>query len=259
MEWVNCKEYADEILDEVANYGGEKKTLLILSAWDDPASESYMFGKMKDCKRCGIPVKRVKVDSQVALMWNISIANFDDSVGGIIVQLPLPEGFDAEDAISAIRLDKDVDGFQQNSRFKPCTPEGIIHIAKKELGQDLSGRTVLLVGKGKLVGRPLVSMLLDEGCTLTVAHSRTKGLKALCRSQFFDIVITAAGKTELVDLGDLNARLVIDASIGRDCYGKLAGDCCCFSPHHHDFMRVTPVPGGVGLMTRAMLMRHMVS
>jgi len=214
-----------------------------------------MKGKMKDCERCGIPVKQVRVRDQRELLMEISFANHDDQVGGIIVQLPLPEGFNEQEAVNAVQFNKDVDGFKQGSSFLPCTPEGILYILDQEVG-DLSGKTVLLIGKGKLVGKPLIDLLLDRGCTLTIAHSKTKDLHRLL-ADYHDIVITAVGKPRLVDLWFTSANVVIDAGISRDENGKLCGDCFGFDPYHYHDMKVTTVPNGVGLMTRAMLMKHM--
>ena len=251
MKYIDCKAYADEIIAEVAAIPNKRKGLLVLTAGDDPASAAYMRGKENDCNRCGIPFKKFRVESQMELMAAISVANATEKVGGILVQLPLPEGFDAEEAIAAVAPEKDVDGFLLNSPFLPCTPEGILYILEKELG-DLAGKEVLLIGKGKLVGKPLISMLLDRGCTLTVAHSRTENLWGEIEKDR-DVIISAVGRP-VVNLHNAFADVVIDAGISRNAEGKLVGDC------HGEallFTRVTPVPGGVGLMTRAMLMKHM--
>ena len=248
---IDCKKYADEILDEVAKIPNKTKSLVILTAGDDPASAVYMRGKMKDCERCGIPVQQIRVEDHEDLVLSIFRYNLMPSVGGIIVQLPLPDGFDAEDAVRRIAKEKDVDGFRKDSPFLPCTPEGILYILEKEVG-DLAGKTVLLIGKGKLVGRPLIDLLLDKGCTLTIAHSRTNRIADLL-PDYHDIVITAVGKPNLVNLDWTTAGVVIDAGINRDADGKLCGDCFGFN----NWCKYTPVPGGVGLMTRAMLMKHM--
>jgi methylenetetrahydrofolate dehydrogenase (NADP+)/methenyltetrahydrofolate cyclohydrolase len=184
------------------------------------------------------------------------MANFDKGVGGIIVQLPLPDGFNEVEAVNAVTISKDVDGFRDESWYLPCTPEGILYILEKEVG-DIVGKTVLLIGKGNLIGKPLIELLLHEGCTLTIAHSRTKDLNSLLENHH-DIVITGVGKAGLVDLKRTDADVVIDAGIARDESGKMCGDCCNFDEAEKSEMRVTTVPGGVGLMTRAMLMKHMI-
>lgn len=249
---IDCKKYADEIIERVKQIPNKSKKLVILTAGNDPASEAYMKGKMKDCERCGIPVQQIRVESYNELMNNIMISKWNSEVGGIIVQLPLPDGFDEQSAVDFVSAEKDVDGFKADSPFLPCTPEGIIYVLEKEIG-DLSGKTVLLIGKGKLVGKPLINLLLERGCTLTIAHSRTKDLDELTWYGQHDVLITAVGKPNLVDLGKVWADVVIDAGISRNKFGKLCGDCC----GDNGWSKVTTVPGGIGLMTRAMLMRHM--
>ena len=253
MQYIDCKKYANEILDEVKAVPN-KKTLTILTVGDDPASLSYVKGKIKDCEYCGIPYKHIKCLKN-ELEWNIHAANNDDSVGGIIVQLPLPKGMDEKFYTDMVLVTKDVDGFKQNSPFKPCTPEGIMYILEKELG-DLTGKRALVIGRGKLVGEPIAKMLLDANCTVTVAHSKTADLH--WELQNAEIVISAVGKSNTVDLGYCwNAEVVIDVGVSRDENGKLCGDCYNFMDTG-DGTNVTPVPGGIGLMTRAMLMKHMV-
>ena len=252
---IDCQKYADEIIEQVKRIPDKRKGLLILTAGDDPASASYMKGKMKDCERCGIPVEQIHVSTPEELLFRISMENSNPFVGGIIVQLPLPEGFNEDVAVNAVQINKDVDGFKQGSHFLPCTPEGILYVLEKELG-DLTGKTVLLIGKGKLVGKPLIDLLLDRGCTLTIAHSKTKNLKELLYWTNHNIIITAVGKP-LIDLYDVQAEVVIDAGIRRDENGKICGDCFNFYPEYRNWLKVTTVPNGVGLMTRAMLMKHM--
>ena len=251
---IDCKKYADEIIEQVKRIPNKQKKLVIFTAGDDPASAAYMKGKMKDCLRCGIGCSQVRAEDQRDLLMKITLANIVDQVGGIIVQLPLPEGFNELEVVNAVRIDKDVDGFKMNSKFLPCTPEGILYVLEKEVG-DLSGKEVLLIGKGKLIGRPLIDLLLERGCTLTVAHSKTTHLDELLM-QYHDIVITGVGKPNLVNLKQTNATLVIDAGISRNKEGKLCGDCFNFIDTGYG-TRVTTVPNGIGLMTRAILMKHM--
>lgn len=253
MQYIDCKTYAQEILDNVKAVPN-KKELIILTMGNDPASESYVKGKIKDCEYCGIPYSHIKCGTEQVLERHIYAANASDKVGGIIVQLPLPEGIDEDKYTNLIYWDKDVDGFREHSDFNPCTPEGIMYVLKKELG-DLTGKSALVIGRGKLVGKPIANMLLAADCTVTVAHSKTTNLDKLL-SEYHDIVITAVGKRETVDLTICNASVVIDVGVNRDENGKLCGDC-----YNHDIAtgcRVTPVPGGIGLMTRAILMKHMV-
>lgn len=253
MQYIDCKTYAQEILDNVKAVPN-KKELRILTMGNDPASESYVKGKIKDCEYCGIPYSHIKCGTEQVLFDHIISANDARGVGGVIVQLPLPEGIDEDYYTRWIDSSKDVDGFDADSEFDPCTPEGIMYVLKKELG-DLTGKSALVIGRGKLVGKPIANMLLAADCTVTVAHSKTTNLDKLL-SEYHDIVITAVGKRETVDLAICNASVVIDVGVNRDENGKLCGDC-----YNHDIAtgcRVTPVPGGIGLMTRAMLMKHMV-
>lgn len=251
MKYIDCKKYSQEILDSVKAQGNGK-SLVIMTAGNDPASASYVRGKLKDCDYCEIPAIHVRVDSQEKLLWEIEIANSIESVGGIIVQLPLPEGFDEEEAVNSVLITKDVDGFRDNSPFEPCTPEGIMYLLEKEIG-DLTGLNALVIGRGKLVGIPMIARLLAADCTVTVAHSKTRYLDDMLGD--YDIIVSAAGVPGLVDLKKCNAKIVIDAGVNRDATGKLCGDCYGFV-ESEDGPLVTPVPGGVGLMTRAMLMKH---
>ena len=252
MKYIDCKKHANEILEQV-KATPNKKALTILTVGEDPASKSYVKGKIKDCEYCGIPYEHIQcVDDTLA--WNIHKANCNDDVSGIIVQLPLPQGMDEQFYTDQVLITKDVDGFKHNSPFKPCTPEGIMYILEKELG-DLTGKTALVIGRGKLVGEPIAKMLIDANCTVTVAHSKTKNLHGLL-GLHHDIVITAVGKPNLVNLKWCSANVVIDVGVNRDEHGKLCGDCYNFDPSDDSGIKVTPVPGGIGLMTRAMLMKH---
>lgn len=254
MVYVDCKKYAQDILDAVKAVPNKKK-LVILTAGDNPASASYVKGKIKDCEYCGIPYEHIKVDTKRDLSWQIAHKKVDPEVGGIIIQLPLPEGWDEEYFTNLVPAHLDVDGFVAGSPFKPCTPEGIMYILRKELG-DLTSMRALVIGRGKLVGQPVAKMLLDADCTVTVAHSKTKNLAGLC--SYSDIIVSAVGKPYTVDLEDCwSSTIVVDVGVSRDEDGKLCGDC--FNFEDDDFVTrplVTPVPGGIGLMTRAMLMAH---
>lgn len=253
MQYIDCKAYAQEILDEVKAIP-YKKELYILSMGNNPASESYMRGKIKDCEYCDIPYSYIKCGTPSSLNNHILTGNFSMNVGGIIVQLPLPEGVNEDAFIKLIDSKKDVDGFRYDSEFSPCTPEGIMYVLEKELG-NLTGKKALVIGRGKLVGTPITAMLLAADCTVTVAHSKTTNLDDLLASN--DIIISAVGKPNTVDLTKCcTAKIVIDVGVNRDENGKLCGDCFNFDPHGMN-IKVTPVPGGIGLMTRAMLMKHM--
>lgn len=253
MQYINCQKYAQEILDEVKAILNKKK-LIIFTAGDNPASESYIKGKIKDCEYCGVPYEHIKVQTQDELATLIKRKCMTSTTGGIIIQLPLPDGWDEEYFTNLVPPILDVDGFVKGSHFKPCTPEGIIYLLKKELG-DLTGKTALVIGRGKLVGEPVAKMLIDANCTVTVAHSKTKDLHGLLVLHH-DIVIAAVGKPKLINLKWCSSNAVIDVGVNRNENGKLCGDCYNFDPDDDSDMKVTPVPGGIGLLTRAMLMKH---
>ena len=257
MQYINCEEYAAEILETVRQIP-DKKKLVIITAGDDPASKSYVKGKLKDCAFCEVPCEHIVMSEDADendLGMEVVKGNCDDEVGGIIVQLPLPKGWDEKFLSTRALAHKDVDGFRNDSLFKPCTPEGIVHLLKHELG-DLTGKTALVVGRGRLVGEPCAKMLIDEDCTVTVAHSKTINLDEEL-SRHHDIVVSAVGKANFLDLCKCDADIVIDAGVNRNEQGKLCGDCYNFDATKFTNMKVTPVPKGIGLMTRAMLMKHM--
>lgn len=258
MKYVNCEKYAQEILDEAKKQKYDKY-FAVVSVGNDPASQSYVKGKIKDCEYCGIPVKHLNVPvtdciGEYKTYHTLLNAGKDKRVSSIILQLPLPKYFDEQYLLNMIPEQKDVDGLNENSPFKPCTPEGIVYLLKKELG-DLTGKTALIIGRGKLVGRPLFDMLLEENCTVTMAHSKTKDLESLTRQEF-DIIVCAVGKPKFLNLRQCNAKIVVDVGVNRDENGKLCGDCWGFTDNGKEDMLVTPVPKGIGLMTRAMLIRH---
>lgn len=253
MTYIDCKKYSQEILDAVKAIPN-KKQLWIITMGDDPASQSYVKGKIKDCEYCGIPYQHITVSGELELDTIISLGNANDDVGGIIIQLPLPDGVDANYFVNRVDIHKDVDGFRVGSPFKPCTPEGIMYLLHKEIG-DLTGKTALVIGRGKLVGEPIAKMLLDANCTVTIAHSKTKNLNPLIANH--EIIVSAVGKPSTVNLQYcFDGQVVIDVGVNRDANGKLCGDCYGFDENIHKQMKVTPVPNGIGLMTRAMLMAH---
>lgn len=247
---INCKAYADEILSGIKGDGH----LAVISVGYDHASASYINGKMKDCQRVGFSFSHYHfVDGveQGEIVSAIRTLNVTPDVTGIIVQLPLPAGYDADEITGCIAREKDVDGFRPDSPYKPCTPEGIVYLLKRELG-DLTGKHAVVIGRGKLVGKPLAKMLLDEDMTVTVCHSKTRRSDIDTLAMLADAVIVAVGKPNAMWFSPMVAgAVVIDCGVNRDEFGKLCGDVAYCSTN-----RYTPVPGGVGLLTRAMLMRH---
>lgn len=257
MKYIDCEKYAKEILDEVKKVK-HTKYFTIVSVGDNPASQSYIKGKIKDCEACGIPYihKHISVGddelSQHELKETLYNLKYNPNVSAAILQLPLPNGWDEKYYLESISPKQDVDGLTKTAEFSPCTPEGIVYILKKELG-NLEGKTALIIGRGELVGRPLFDMLLAENCTVTIAHSKTKNIESMLK--FYDIIVVAVGKPNLIDLSKCDAQIVVDVGVNR-VDGKLCGDCYNFDESANNDMLVTPVPKGIGLMTRAMLMKH---
>lgn len=247
---IDCKKYANEILDGITGHGH----LAVISVGNDPASMSYIKGKKKDCERVGFRFTHYPFPEDVnleSIVYTINKLNNNDDVTGIIVQLPLPKHLDADAICKCVVPEKDVDGFLPNSPYKPCTPEGIVHIMKKELG-CLTGRHAVIIGRGKLVGKPLAKMLLDEDMTVTVCHSKTPKEDIKKLSWHADAIIVAVGKPKALGFACIAEDcVVIDCGVNRDDNGKLCGDVAYAYTD-----RITPVPGGVGLLTRAMLMKH---
>ena len=246
---IDCKKYADEILDGITGEGH----LAVISVGSDPASQSYIKGKRKDCERVGFGFTHLNYPEDVSerrIIRAIQSLNSTEDVTGIIVQLPLPDHLDADRICSRIVSEKDVDGFNPDSPFKPCTPEGIVYLMKRELG-DLTGKSATIIGRGKLVGKPLMQMLLDENMTVAVCHSKSNYLDLHRLAIESDAVIVAVGKRRAFGLPVRCDALLIDCGVNRGEDGKLYGDVA-----YTNTDRYTPVPGGVGLLTRAMLMTH---
>jgi len=247
---IDCKKYADEILDGITGHG----CLAVISVGNDPASMSYIKGKKKDCERVGFGFSHYAFPEDTnleSIMYTINMLNNNPDVTGIIIQLPLPKHLDADAICKCVTPEKDVDGFRPDSPYKPCTSEGIVHIMKKEKG-DLTGLHAVIIGRGKLVGKPLAKMLLDENMTVTVCHSKTPKEDIYRLADYADAVIVAIGRPKAFGFADMyDDAVVIDCGVNRDENGKLCGDVAYANTEH-----CTPVPGGVGLLTRAMLMKH---
>ena len=258
MRKVDCKQYAQEILDEVKAQPNKGK-LAIVTVGEDPASRVYVHGKMNDCEYCGIPVEHIQIEdgdsAWLDLDAELSRIGWDESFSAAILQLPLPCPLDEDEDYFANRIPAriDVDGLSDQSKFLPCTPLGVMYVLHREIG-SVEGLNALVIGRSKLVGKPLAKMLLGENATVTVAHSHTAELDKLL--PHYDIVVSAVGKPNLVDLKLCHrAQIVVDIGINRGKDGKLCGDCFNFTNTTRG-MKVTPVPGGIGLMTRAMLMKN---
>ncbi|WP_169763813.1 bifunctional methylenetetrahydrofolate dehydrogenase/methenyltetrahydrofolate cyclohydrolase FolD [Campylobacter mucosalis] len=249
---------------ELKNSGVEPGLAVILVG-EDKASKTYVSSKEKACMAAGIKsiMHRLSENtSENELLALINILNLDDSVDGILVQLPLPKHIDTNKILKAIRPEKDVDGFHAVNvgnlvsgldSFVPCTPLGIM-VMLKEYGIDLNGINAVVIGRSNIVGKPMASLLLNANATVTITHSKTKNLKEICASA--DLLVAAIGKPNFVTADMVkNGAIVIDVGINRLDDGRLVGDVD-FNSVAPKCEFITPVPGGVGPMTIAMLLSN---
>ena len=244
---------------------GRKPSLAVIIVGENPASQVYVRNKVKAAAYVGMDSRLVSLPqtvSEQALLETIDGLNRDAAVDGILVQLPLPGHIDESKVIYAISREKDVDGFHilnvgslwtGTPCIKPCTPKGIIELIKST-GVPIAGKTAVVVGRSNIVGKPVAKLLLDENATVIIAHSRTADLKSV--TLLADILVVAVGRENVVR-GDMvkQGAVVIDVGMNRTSDGKLTGDIDFESVSHRAGF-VTPVPGGVGPMTIAMLMEN---
>ena len=259
---ISCKEYASIMKEELKNTICELERspkLVVIQVGSDSASNSYIKGKKKDCSEVGIECEHLHYKDDMTerdLLNIINYLNFDDAVDGIIVQLPLPEQFCVKNIQQAICKCKDVDGFRLDSDFSPCTPKGIMDWIQYN-NIELRGQNVTVLGRSEIVGKPLVNMMINAGATVTCCNSKTKHREYFTETA--DIVISAIGKPKLLKNGDFKAaKLIVDVGINRDDDGKLCGDVDMkdVQTEYGNNMYVTPVPGGVGLLTRYALLAN---
>ena len=259
----------DEVKQEVATLKerGIEPCLAVVLVGDDPASHVYVRNKIRACEYTGIKSVSIELPADTEedeLLKKINELNADESVHGILVQLPLPPQIDEDRVINAIDPDKDVDGFSPISvgrlsiglpGFKSCTPAGIIELIKRS-GVSIDGKNCCIVGRSNIVGKPMAMLLLRESGTVTVCHSHTKNLRSFTSNA--DILVAAIGKPEFFKADDIKeGATVIDVGMDRDENGKLCGDVD-FESASQKAGYITPVPGGVGPMTIAMLMKNCV-
>jgi len=251
---------------------GITPSLTVVLVGDDPASHVYVRNKVKQTVEVGMISNEIRLPddtSQAALLAQLELLNNDKSVHGILVQLPLPKHIDESVVIAAINPEKDVDGFHamnsgrllngEAGALVPCTPQGCIILAKKHLGDDLSGQHAVVIGRSNIVGKPVALLLLQENCTVTIAHSRTKNLREICQQA--DILVAAVGRPEFVKADwvkqgatviDVGINRIVDEATGKASlvgdvdYGAVSDVCGA----------ITPVPGGVGPMTIACLLKN---
>ena len=259
----------DELKGEVTELAakGRHACLAVIQVGNDPASSVYVNNKKKACAYIGIESRAYELPEETtedALVGLVKELNGDDSVNGILVQLPLPSHIDEDKIIRTISPDKDVDGFHPVSvgrlwigekGFLSCTPSGIIQLLKRS-GITIEGRECVIVGRSNIVGKPMAALPLRENGTVTVAHSRTKNLKEITRRA--DILIVAMGKDRFITKEYIkDGAVVIDVGMHRDAQNHLCGDVD-FTGVGSVASAITPVPGGVGPMTIAMLMDNCV-
>lgn len=242
-----------------------KPGLAVIIVGDNPASRVYVNSKKTDCAECGFLSEEYALPedtTQGALVELIDTLNKRDNMDGILVQLPLPKHIDEEAVLRAIAPEKDVDGFHPmnmgalligKNAFVPCTPAGVMEMLA-EYQIDPSGKNCVVVGRSNIVGKPMALLLMQKHGTVTVCHSRTRNLAELCRSA--DILVAAVGQVGIIN-GDMvkPGAVVIDVAMNRNEAGKLCGDVL-YEEALEKASAITPVPGGVGPMTRALLMKN---
>lgn len=265
---IDCKTIANKIKEELKSLVTEDKQLAIIQVGEDPASNIYVRNKLKDAEELGVIAHyyQFKEDSTNGdILSKINELNRDEKIKGIIIQLPLPKHLNTELLTSAIVDEKDIDGFKVTSKYTPCTPKGIMTILGS-LDMDLAGKSAVIIGKGKTVGKPLINLLLDCGVTVTVCHRRTSQVDLQRAVYYSDIVISAVGKTMVTkDMitncidkipNGIDRKVIIDVGIHRDENGKQIGDV---SKDVREVVEdITPWQGGCGLMTRAMIFDNLL-
>jgi len=246
---------------------GITPALAVILVGEDPASQVYVRNKARACKACGMrsEVIRMSADTtQEELLAKIREINADDSIHGLLIQLPLPAHLDEAEALREVDWRKDVDGFHLmnagalltgQADVLPCTPAGCIELLKRS-GVEMKGANAVVIGRSNIVGKPMALLLLAENCTVTVCHSKTKNLAEITKNA--DILVAAIGRAKFVK-GDMikKGAAVIDVGINRLDDGTLCGDVD-FAEAEQVAGWITPVPGGVGPMTIAMLMENTV-
>ena len=272
---LSLKEEMKGSIVEIESKFGRKPCLVVIIVGNNPASRSYVTGKIKAAAFVGMDSRLVELPedvSEAGLLDTIAALNADNAVDGILVQLPLPVHIDEDKVIDAISIDKDVDGFHPGNVAKlwlgrpctvPCTPKGIIRMIEST-GTSISGKKAVVVGRSNIVGKPVAKLLLDRNATVTIAHSRTTDLAAVCREA--DILVAAVGRPKMIGADMVKpGAVVIDVGINRIPVVKEDGTEGSRLVGDVDFEAVskvagyiTPVPGGVGPMTITMLMENTI-
>ena len=261
------KEELREQVTELVRLYGRKPCLDVIIVGENPASMSYVRSKIKATEYCGFDGELIQLPestTQEELLRIIHERNKNNAVDGILVQLPLPRHIDEQSVIEAISPEKDVDGFHPSNvanlwlnqpTIVPCTPMGIIALLEC-CNTSFEGRHAVVVGRSNIVGKPIAKLLLDKNCSVTIAHSRTANLSAVCREA--DILVVAVGRPQMITAEMVKpGATVVDVGINRTPDGKLVGDVD-FESVVPVASAITPVPGGVGPMTITMLMSNTI-
>ena len=263
---LKVKESVKVRADELKKFGVEP-TLAVVLVGEDKASQTYVRAKEKACNEYGIKSVAHRLSentTQSELLALINVLNLDDSIHGILVQLPLPKHIDTNVVLAAIDSRKDVDGFHAVNvgklvsgldGFVPCTPLGVMEILK-EYGIDVAGLNAVVIGRSNIVGKPMANLLLNASATVTITHSKTKNLKEICKNA--DLIVAAIGKPFFLKADMVkDGAVVVDVGINRLDDGRLVGDVD-FDEVAPKCSYITPVPGGVGPMTIAMLLNNTI-
>ena len=268
---IDGKEVAAQVTEnvkkrvEVLKEKGITPGLAVVLVGNNSASQTYVNNKTKTCERLGMYSVMVTLDENVSeeeLLQNVAILNNDEKIHGILVQLPLPKHINEDRVISAISPLKDVDGFHPENvgkmmigqqTFIPCTPFGVMKLLEYS-DIDVAGKHAVIIGRSNIVGKPMGQLLLQKDATVTYCHSKTKDLRAMTKQA--DILVVALGRAKMIDASYIkDGAVVIDVGINRDENNKLCGDVD-FESAKEVASKITPVPGGVGPMTIAMLMEN---
>lgn len=264
---VKIKDQLKEEVSKIKETYPRLPKLVVILVGDNQASQTYVRNKERGCQYIGIESEILRHDasfSEIELLQEINDLNNDDTVDGILVQLPLPQHINEEKVLDAIVPSKDVDGFHPENVAKlflgqhslvPCTPKGMM-VLLEEINYDLAGKEVVIVGRSNIVGKPVALLCLQKNATVTIAHSQTKDLKAVCSRA--DVLIAAIGKPKFFNHEYVkDGAVVLDVGINRDENNKFCGDVD-FDDVKDKVSAITPVPGGIGPMTITMLMKNTI-
>ena len=266
---IDCKSIATKIKEDLKPLVTDDKQLAIIQVGENPASNIYVRNKLRDCEELGVIAhyyQFLESSTNGEILAKINELNKDEKIKGIIIQLPLPKHLNTELLTNAVADEKDIDGFKVTSKYTPCTPKGIMTILDS-LDMDLAGKSAVIIGKGKTVGKPLINLLLERGVTVTVCHSRTRSADLQRAVYYSDIVISATGRAGIVkkDMvvnvanevpSGIERKIIIDVGISRDENGKQIGDCD--RELHNVIKDITGYTNAVGLTTRTSLLQNLL-